>query len=153
MKIGELSQLSGVATKTIRYYEEIGVLPDPLRTANGYRAYKQESVERLRFIRDAQSTGLTLTEIASILELREQGASTCGHVTSLLQQHLQDLDQYIATLQRTRTQLAGLTERAQRLDPAQCTDVHRCQTIARDPATLDGIAVPQPKRHRHSQRT
>ena len=133
MKIGDIADATGVSTKTIRYYESIGVLPPADRTPNGYRNYDDSAVERLRFVRDAQATGLTLTEIASILDLREQGAPTCEHVTRLLATHLDDLDRRIAELQRTRTQLAALTERARTLDPADCTDPHRCQTIAPTP--------------------
>jgi len=129
MKIGEVASQTGVSTKTIRYYEDIGVLPEPDRSSNGYRTYSQTTVDRLRFIRDAQATGLTLTEIASILHLREQGSSTCDHVTDLLDRHLEELDIHISSLQRTRKQLAGLTQRAHGLDPADCLDANRCQTI------------------------
>ncbi|GMQ85854.1 MAG: hypoxia response transcriptional regulator [Acidimicrobiia bacterium] len=130
MKIGELANETGVNTKTIRYYEEIGVLPPPDRAPNGYRDYGGEAVGRLRFVRDAQATGLTLTEIASILDLRGQGETTCHHVLELLEQHLEDLDLHIETLHETRSQLADLTERARALDPADCTDPNRCQTIS-----------------------
>lgn len=133
MKIGEVADATGVSTKTIRYYESIGVLPEADRTPNSYRTYDHSTVQRLHFIRDAQATGLTLTEIASILDLREQGAPTCEHITRLLATHLDDLDRRITELQRTRKQLAALTERARTLDPADCTDPQRCQTIARTP--------------------
>ncbi len=129
MRIGQLARRTGVSAKTIRYYEDIGVLPPPQRSANDYRDYGPDAVDRLRFIRDAQATGLTLTEISSILELRGRGESTCGHVIELLEQHLTDLDHHIETLQRTREHLAELTERAHGLDPAACTDPNRCQTI------------------------
>ena len=84
MKIGELGHETGVSTKTIRYYETIGVLPDADRAPNGCRSYDRGTVDRLRFVRDAQATGLTLTEIPSIFELREQGVPTCEHVIHLL---------------------------------------------------------------------
>jgi len=129
MRIGELSQKTGVSTKTIRYYEEIDVLPTAERAANGYRDYGQAAVERLLFVRDARATGLSLTEIRSILALRNQGESTCDHVLGLLQAHLEEIDSHIDALQNTRGQLASLTKRAKRLDPAACTDPHRCQTI------------------------
>ena len=154
MRIGELAHLSGVPTKTIRYYEEIGVLPDPTRAPNGYRAYERDAVDRLRFVRDAQATGLTLTEIASILGLRDQGASTCDHVTGLLEQHLDDLDRHIAALRRTRAQRAARTERAKGLDPADCTDPHRCQTIRADLVDHDGMVAESDKqlrRHHHPE--
>jgi DNA-binding transcriptional MerR regulator len=152
MKIGELAQDTGVSTKTIRYYETIGVLPEADRAPNGYRTYDEDTIERLRFVLDAQATGLSLTEIASILNLREQGASTCAHVTHLLEHHLEDLDRHIAVLQSTRTQLAALTERAQRLDPANCTDPNRCQTIADGVDTIreTGAGIhAAPHAHRH----
>jgi len=152
VKIGELARQAGVNTKTIRYYEEIGVLPPPERAANGYRDYGGEAVGRLRFVRDAQATGLTLTEIASILDLRSHGESTCHHVLDLLEQHLEDLDRHIATLHKTRSQLAGLTKRARALDPADCTEPNRCQTISRGAGqearrALGGHLHASPHRH------
>ncbi len=141
MKIGEVAAQTGVSTKAIRYYEDIGVLPEPDRSSNGYRTYNETTVDRLRFVRDAQATGLTLTEIASILDLREQGASTCEHVTELLDRHLEDLDAHIDSLQRTRKQLGVLTKRAHGLDPADCVDVNRCQTIMAGAAPGGGVAA------------
>lgn len=152
MKIGEVADQSGVSTKTIRFYESIGVLPQPERSANGYRAYSDDTVDRLRFVRDAQATGLTLTEIASIIELRDHGAQTCEHVTLLLERHLAELDQHITALQRMRRQLASLTSRAQQLDPTNCTDPHRCQTITPAVAPLADVSAEihhAPRRHDH----
>ncbi len=125
---------------------------DPGRAhPNGYRDYGDETVDRLSFIRDAQATGLSLTEIASILDLRGRGETTCGHVTELLERHLAALDEHVGRLQRTRSKLAELTERANRLDPAECVDPIRCQTIARGLADSD-ISVKihsAPAEHRH----
>lgn len=129
VKIGELSQLTGVSTKTIRYYEGIDVLPEPARALNGYRDYGSEAVDRVEFVRDARATGLSLTEISTILSLRGEGESTCDHVLGLLQSHLEALDAQIGALRATRRQLASVTERARQLDPSDCTDPHRCQTI------------------------
>jgi len=66
MNIGELSRQTGVSTKTVRYYETIGLVPPPERADNGYRIYQPDAVERLLFIRDAQASGLSLTEIGAI---------------------------------------------------------------------------------------
>lgn len=129
MQIGQLADRVGVSTKTIRYYESIGVLPDPERAPNGYRDYGEEAAERLSFVRDAQGTGLSLDEIASILDMRDQGETTCEHVASLLERHLKDIDEQIERLTRTREQLTATTERAQTLNPSECTDPNRCQTI------------------------
>lgn len=139
MQIGELGRKAGVAAKTIRYYEEIGLLPEPERAANDYRDYEEDSVDRLRFIRDAQATGLSLTEIASILDLRDRGEQTCGHVIGLLEQHLTDIDRQIAQLRETRNLLTAMSERAKRLDPAECADPNRCQTISPDAVTHEGL--------------
>ena len=130
MKIGELGRQTDVSAKTIRYYEEIGLLPEPERAPNGYREYRDDVVLRLQFIRDAQATGLTLTEIGSVLDLRSDGEGTCQHVIELLERHLADLDRHIENLHKTRDHLVALTKRAKGLNPEECTDPNRCQTIA-----------------------
>lgn len=131
MKIGQLADRGGVSAKTVRYYESIGLLPEPERTASGYRDYDGDAVERLRFIRDAQSTGLRLDEIASVLELKDAGRGTCEHSRDLLQRHLAELDEQIGRLTAARRELAVLAMRAGELDPSGCTDPNRCQVIAR----------------------
>lgn len=130
MRIGEIATRTGVSTKTIRYYESIGLLDEPERTASGYRDYTADAVERLGFIREAQASGLTLTEITSVLELKAAGTSSCEHTRALLHRHLAELDDQIVRLQATRTRLAQLAESADGLDPVDCVDVNRCQVIA-----------------------
>lgn len=132
MRIGALAAEVGVKPTTIRYYESIGLVPEPVRSLSGYRDYSTEAVERLRFIRDAQSTGLTLGEIQSVLELKDSGRRSCEHTANLLERHLHELDDQIARLQDARVELARLAERAKGLDPANCTDPHRCQVIGAD---------------------
>lgn len=130
VKIGEYGQQVGVSSKTIRYYESIGLLDEPVRTPAGYRDYDEGAVERLRFIRSAQATGLSLSEIASVLELKEAGQRSCAHTTALLERHLVELDAQIARLRDARAGLQELAVRAQGLDPTACTDPNRCQVIA-----------------------
>ncbi len=130
MRIGELADLGDVSTKTIRYYESIGLLAEPDRTDAGYRNYNPDALERLRFVRDAQATGLSLSEIASVLELKGSGRRSCAHTTALLEQHLDLLDQQIERLQAARQTLTELADRAKALDPSTCTDPNRCQVIA-----------------------
>lgn len=129
MKIGQLAERTGLSTKTIRFYEDIGVLPEPERASNGYRSYDPRIEERIRFIRDAQSAGLSLVEIQMILSLRDEGQTTCGHVIGSLEAHLADVDQQMEDLRRTRSRLEDIIDRARGLDPAECTDPNRCQTI------------------------
>lgn len=138
MRIGELAERTGTTTKTVRYYESIGLIPEPERTAAGYREYDEDAVERLRFVREAQASGLTLTEIQSILELKGAGATSCEHTHALLEQHLADLDDQIERLRGARADLAALAERAASLDPARCVDPNRCQVIA--PPKISDIA-------------
>ncbi len=130
MRIGELGSMAGVSVKTIRYYEEIGLLPAPERTESGYRSYGPESADRLRFIKDSQATGLSLTEIVSILDLRDHGEQKCGHVVELLEHHIGDIESQIGQLRRTKRLLGEMTRRARSLDPSECSDPNRCQTIA-----------------------
>ena len=154
MNIGELGRLTGVSTKAIRYYEDIGVLGEPERSPNGYRTYGPETVDRLRFVKDAQLTGLSLAEITTILDQRGRGESTCEHVIGLLDHHLLELDSRIETLEKTRTKLRAIAKRSRELDPADCVDPNRCQTIA--PAV--GLAEidqapdihPAPRAHAHT---
>lgn len=129
MKIGQLARTTGVSTKAIRYYEQIGVLPEPERAENGYRTYDPTTADRISFIQDAQSAGLSLLEIQMILDLRDAGESTCGHVIASLEMHLAEVDRQMAELTRTRRRLAELVEQATSMDPADCTDPIRCQTI------------------------
>ena len=131
MKIGELADRTGLSTKTIRYYEHIGVLPEPDRSLNGYRTYSEGSADRIGFIRDAQAAGLSLAEIQLVLDLREEGESTCGHVIETLETHLHDVDQQMEDLHRTRARLEQIIDHARDLDPADCTDPNSCQTITK----------------------
>lgn len=130
MRIGEVGDAVGVSTKTLRFYESIGLLPDPVRTASGYRDYPAEMVERVQFIRDAQAAGLTLAEVTSVLELKDTGHRSCEHTMSLVQRHLVEIDERITALRETRVRLAELARRAAGLDPVDCTDPQRCQVIA-----------------------
>lgn len=129
MRIGALAERTGVSTKTIRYYESVQLLVEPERTASGYREYGDDAVQRLRFIRDAQASGLSLAEIRSVLELKDVGSTSCDHTRTLLERHLLELDEQIERLQTARAELSALAERARDLDPASCTDPHRCQVI------------------------
>ena len=134
MRIGELAEQVGVTAKTVRYYESIGLVDEPERTGSGYRDYGPDALERLRFVRDAQATGLSLTEIASVLELKSSGKRSCAHTTDLLTRHLAELDDQIERLVQARAELERLARRAESLDPSTCTDPNRCQVIGSDDA-------------------
>jgi MerR family copper efflux transcriptional regulator len=129
MKIGELAAATGSTTKAIRYYESIGLLDEPARTDAGYRSYGPDAVERLDFVKQAQASGLALTEIRSILEIKDRGGQSCEHTRDLLKTHLDELDRKIIELQAARVELRNMYDRADALDPAECTDANRCQVI------------------------
>lgn len=96
--IGTLAKQAGVPIKTIRYYEDVGLLPKATRTAAGYRLYSPDTVDRLQFIKKAQSLGLRLPDIREILELADRGRCPCGHVQRVLKKRLVELRQKIADL-------------------------------------------------------
>ncbi len=87
MRIGELADQLGINTKTIRYYEEIGLVPRAPRTPSGYRDYREADVARLAFIKSAQRLGLSLEEVREILSLRERGEAPCAYVRDVIGQH------------------------------------------------------------------
>ena len=102
MKISELAEEAGVPTTTVRYYERIGLLPEPDRSAAGYRLYDEDAVERLRFIKRAQRFGLRLEEVGELLEIRERGLCPCGHTRELLMRRMASLDEEMAALATLR---------------------------------------------------
>ena len=130
MRIGEVADASGVPAQTIRFYERQGLLPHPRRGPNGYRAYDASTLNRLRFIRGAQAAGLTLVEIASILDLRGEGAVPCAHVQTLLSTKLHDVQARQRELAVLEAELEELISRSHELDPADCTDEQICHIIA-----------------------
>lgn len=118
MRIGQLADQVGVNPKTIRYYEQIGLLPEPVRTVSGYRDYGPDDVDRLAFVRRATELDLHLSEIREILALREQGARPCGYVLEVAQWRLTELDERIAAMQQARDELRHLLARADGSDTA-----------------------------------
>jgi len=129
MRIGAVADAAGVPTQTIRFYERKGLLPAPRRNPNGYRDYDASTLTRLAFIRSAQTAGLTLVEITSILDLRRDGANPCTHVHSLLQTKLDEVRVRQEELTVLEAELKGLIRRSERLDPADCSDAQICQII------------------------
>lgn len=130
MRIGTLAAAAGLSAKTIRFYEQAGLLPPPPRTAAGYRDYPAEAADRLTFIRDAAAAGLSLAEIHGVLAIRDAGQPPCRHVTTLIETHLEQVEQRIAELLATRTALQGLHQRAQDVDPADCGPEEICRILS-----------------------
>lgn len=96
--IGTVAKESGIPIKTIRYYEEIGLLKSTGRTEGGFRLFSDDVFNRLKFIKRAQHLGLTLAEIKEFLDVHDQGKLPCEHIKSKLQDKLQDIDEQIHQL-------------------------------------------------------
>ena len=131
MHIGEVAHETDVPIKTIRYYEEVGVLPVPDRSPSGYRIYDADIIDRLQFIRASQSVGFTLSEIREIVDFRDRGDAPCAHVLSLLLRHRDEYKKKIDDLRRAEKVLVTLVQRAQSLQPEDCSPEGICHLIPR----------------------
>jgi len=128
LKIGEVAARAGVGSMTIRFYESRGVLAPPARGENGYRLYSLETVDVLRFIKQAQGLGLTLDEIKKIVAIRQGGRPPCAHVHALLKQKADELERKLEDLlrlqKRIRQSLAAWGRTARR-NAAVCPHIEQ----------------------------
>ena len=125
MRIGELAERAGVNPKTVRYYEDIGVLPPSRRSESGHRVFGQDDLERLNFVRTAQRLEFSLDELREVLAFRDRNEQPCSFVRDTLAHKASQLDQRIAEMLALRDQLVQLQQAAQRLPdrPAYCCSV------------------------------
>ncbi|WP_019029962.1 MerR family transcriptional regulator [Colwellia piezophila] len=98
IKIGQLAKVTNVASKTIRYYEEIGLLPEAHRNDNGYREYGNNDVERLVFIRRCRELQIPLEQIKTLIAVQLDQKSSCKEVDALIEQQLAKVRKTIAEL-------------------------------------------------------
>ncbi|GHE03964.1 MerR family transcriptional regulator [Defluviimonas sp. 20V17] len=108
---GELARVTGCNIETIRYYEKTGILPDPPRTAAGYRIYTPDHVTRLRFILRARELGFGMDDIRGLLGLEDGTAPNCADVKARTERHLVDIRAKIADLARIEAVLADTAAR------------------------------------------
>lgn len=106
MKIGELADATATKVETVRYYEKIGLLRPPARTASNYRAYGSEHLARLSFIRRARHLGFTLDAVRELLTLSDDPSRSCGAVDAIARVHLAETDRKIRDLKALRLELA-----------------------------------------------
>ncbi|MGQ7959843.1 Cd(II)/Pb(II)-responsive transcriptional regulator [Pseudomonas sp. SP16.1] len=125
MKIGELAKRAGCQVETIRYYERESLLPAPARTDGNYRVYTQEHLERLVFIRNCRTLDMTLEEIQRLLALRDLPRENCAGINSLVDEHIEHVEQRIASLQALRRQLSELRERCSGTRAAEACEILR----------------------------
>ena len=102
---GVLAKQSGVNSETIRYYEKIGLMPDPIRSEGGHRLYNDTHLRRLLFIRRCRELEFTLKEVRGLLELVDEGDYTCAEVRERTIVHLDDVRQKIRDLQKMQRTL------------------------------------------------
>ncbi len=136
MKIGELSRATGTNIETIRYYERIGLLPAPARTAANYRSYGDGHRSRLAFVRHSRELGFTIEEIRSLLDLSDHPERACDEADRIATAHLDQVEGKIAQLTALREELArivgrcrgGLAQDCRVIealgDHAQCENAH-----------------------------
>ncbi|WP_026926615.1 heavy metal-responsive transcriptional regulator [Granulicoccus phenolivorans] len=126
MRIGEFAAMADTTAKTLRFYEEQGLLPPPERTPAGYRDYGADALARIDFIHRGRAAGLTLAQIRQILQIRDRGQAPCEHVRGLLTERTAEIDEQIAELQELRRSLAQLRDAADRLEPDACRPDQVC---------------------------
>jgi DNA-binding transcriptional MerR regulator len=129
MRIGELAAAAGTTTKTLRFYEESGLLPETERAANGYRDYGLEALSRLDFIRRGRAAGLTLAQIREVIDIREAGDAPCHHVYQLITTRLIDIEHQIADLEALRAALIERRDQAGKADPSTCPADTVCRYV------------------------
>ena len=108
LRVSQLARVVGVRPDTIRYYERAGLLPEPGRTAAGYREYEAGAIDRLTFIPGAQRLGLRLADIRDLLAIRDSGTCPCEPAEQLLQRRLAEVDAEIARLTTLRSEMAAM---------------------------------------------
>jgi len=108
ISIGDLAKGTGTKVVTVRYYEQIGLLPVPSRTAGNYRTYSNEHMRRLRFIRRCRDLGFTIAQIRDLLRLSSQKDEDCAEVDRITAQHLIEIEQKISDLKRLAKELRRL---------------------------------------------
>ena len=111
LPIGKLAEQSGVNIETIRYYEKVGVMPAPDRTAGGYRVYGPNHVKRLSFVRRGRELGFSLDELRGLLRLVDGHNYTCAEVRALTLNHVAEIRRKIRDLRRLERVMANMAAR------------------------------------------
>ena len=110
LTVSALADQAGLSADTVRYYERVGLLPPPARSAAGYRLYDQDAVARLRLIKGAQRAGLRLRDIGELLQVADQGLCPCGHTETLLRERLAEVRAELDRLRGLEAELTRLLE-------------------------------------------
>ncbi len=111
MRIGDAARRSGVPAKTIRYYESIGLIPEPNRTAAGYRDYDEPALKRLQFVQRARSLGFSVKDVGNLLALYADKDRASAEVKALARQNVARVEAKIAELRAMSRTLKELVEK------------------------------------------
>ncbi len=120
LSIGDLARATGTKAETIRYYERVGLLPAPARTAGGQRAYAPGHLRRLAFVRRARELGFGLDQVRALLDLSDQPERDCAAVDVVARARLAEVDRKLADLAALRRELADLVDRCGHGRVAEC---------------------------------
>lgn len=110
MKIGHLAQATQTSAPTIRYYEDIGLLPPPLRQAGSQRVYREEDVRRLTFIRRCRDFGFPIDQIRLLVSLMHDGTRSCNEARDIAFEHLTDIREKLVELRELEQSVAAFVE-------------------------------------------
>jgi Cd(II)/Pb(II)-responsive transcriptional regulator len=137
MRIGELSKATGVDIETIRYYEKTGLLPEPARSANGYRVYDQACLERLAFVRHCRALDIPLAEIARLLQFLARPEADCREIDRLIETQLARVQARLQSLHSLERQLLALRGQCDANQPArECGILQELVAAAQDEACV-----------------
>lgn len=117
---GKLAKATGIKIETIRFYEKIGLLAPPERTAGNYRACQQADVDRLSFVRRARDLGFSLDQVRALLDLADDGSRSCRAVDEIARGQLEAVEQKISDLLALKRELSSLIEQCDRGTIAEC---------------------------------
>jgi len=120
MNIGEVAGKSGVPAKTIRYYEDVGLIPPARRTESGYRDYDDRDLATLRFVQRARSLGFSVKDVGALLALWHDNARASAEVKALAADHVSEIDRKLTELKSMRRTLIDLMERCHGDDRPDC---------------------------------
>ncbi|WP_448533950.1 MerR family DNA-binding protein [Parathermosynechococcus lividus] len=150
LQVGEVSRQLGLNPQTLYFYERIGLMPSPKRTAAGYRLYEQSDLERLAFISHAKALGLSLEEIRELLLLQDGQQLSCQEVYDRLLKKVQHIDETISQLQTLKAQLKPLLDRCQRSLTHPSTG-QQCVVFQQHPLVSPAKSLPNPPLHDQEQ--
>ena len=136
LTIGQLGRATDTKIETIRYYEKIGLLPEPCRTTGNYRSYAAEHLQRLGFIRRSRELGFSIEEVRELLNLAAHGERPCEEVDQLVARHLETTERKIEALRRLRRELRDTLASCKGGRIAECRVIQALSPAAANPKKM-----------------